>query len=68
MDIDSFVPGFADEPKGAVTLVKEDEGKAYGVVDEITARAFASSAKIYGVNREALSANHELAAILRYAM
>lgn len=68
VDIDSVIPGFVDDETGAIELVKTDDAKAYGVVDEITARALANGAKIVGVRKEDLPAGQELAAILRYAL
>jgi hypothetical protein len=68
LDIDSVVPGFVDEESGAVTFVEKDDAKAYGVVDEIAARAFASGAKVLGVRREDIPGGKELAAILRYPL
>ncbi len=66
VDIDSTVPGYVDEESGAVTFVDRDDAKAYGVVDEIAARAFASGARVMGVRREDIPGGKELAAILRY--
>ena len=68
VDIDTVVPGFVDDETGAITLVPDDDAQAYGVVDEITARALANGAKILGVRKEDLPEGEHLAAILRYAM
>ena len=68
VDIDTVVPGFVNDETGAITLVKEDDAQAYGVVDEITARALSNGAKIFGVRKEDLPEGEQLAAILRYAM
>ncbi|RDE08590.1 baeRF11 domain-containing protein [Pelagibacterium lacus] len=66
VDIDSVTAGFIDDETGAVTFVDTDDAKAYGVVDQITARAFASGATVLGVRREDIPGGNELAAILRY--
>jgi len=68
VDIDSVIPGFVDDETGAVTFVEVDDAKAYGVVDEIAARALASGARILGVRREDLPEGGDMAAILRYAL
>lgn len=66
VDIDSVVPGFIDDETGVVSFVEEDDAKAYGVVDQITARAYASGATVLGVRREDIPGGNDLAAILRY--
>ncbi|HWK65692.1 hypothetical protein CN884_21000 [Ochrobactrum sp. 30A/1000/2015] len=66
VDIDSVVAGFVDDETGAVTFVENDDAKAYGVVDQITARAFASGATILAVRKEEIPGGGDLAAILRY--
>ncbi|WP_173934313.1 hypothetical protein [Chelativorans sp. Marseille-P2723] len=66
INIDSTIPGFVDDETGAVTFVEQDDAKAYGVVDEIAARALASGARVMGVRREDIPGGNELAAILRY--
>lgn len=66
VDIDAMVPGFVDDDSGEIRFAMENEAEAYGVVDEITARALASGARILGVRREDLPADGPLAAILRY--
>jgi hypothetical protein len=68
IDIDSSVPGFVDDNTGAVTFVKEDGAKAYGIVGEIATRAFASGARVLGVRSEDIPGGGELAAILRYPL
>ncbi|CAM5767780.1 hypothetical protein [Bosea minatitlanensis] len=49
------------------TFVEEDDARAYGVVDEITARIFASGGTVVGLRREDVPGGKELAAILRYS-
>src|SRR5690606_7796313 len=66
IDIDTTVPGFVDDESGAVTFVEKDDAKAYGVVDEIAARALASGARVMGVRRDDIPGKGELAAVLRY--
>ncbi|WIY52024.1 hypothetical protein O9Z70_11090 [Devosia sp. YIM 151766] len=66
VDIDSVVAGFIDNESGAVTFVEQDDAKAYGVVDQITARAFVNGATVLGVRREDIPGGGDLAAILRY--
>lgn len=68
VDIDAVVPGFVDADTGAVTFVGHDDAKAYGIVDEIAARALASGAQVIGVRREDMPDGKELAAILRYPL
>jgi len=66
IDIDTTVPGFVDDESGAVAFVDKDDAKAYGVVDEIAARALASGARVMGVRRDDIPGKGELAAVLRY--
>ncbi|MCK9489278.1 MAG: hypothetical protein M0Q42_07770 [Xanthomonadales bacterium] len=68
MDIDTTVPGFVDDDSGAVTFVEKDDAKAYGIVDEIAARALATGARVLGVRRNDIPGGGELAAILRYPL
>lgn len=68
VDIDAVIPGQIDPESGAVTFSDESDVTAYGVVDEIAARALASGARILGVRREDLPGGKDLAAILRYPL
>lgn len=68
VDIDAVVPGQIDAETGAVTFLDESDVTAYGVVDEIAARALASGARILGVRREDLPGGKDLAVILRYPL
>ena len=67
VDIDATVPGFVDDESGDVIFVGNDDNNAYDVVDEITARALASGARIFGTRKEYLPESKALAAILRCA-
>ncbi|MER1968905.1 hypothetical protein [Castellaniella sp. GW247-6E4] len=66
VDIDAVAAGFVDDETGAVSFVDKDDAKAYDIIDEITARAFASGATVLGVRKKDIPGDHELAAILRY--
>ncbi len=67
--INSVLPGFVDDlQSGAVSLVETTRAKAYEIVDEIAARAFATGARVLGVRREDIPGGGELAAILRYPL
>lgn len=66
VDIDSVLPGFVDDDTGEVTFVAEDDAEAYGIVDEITARAFTTGAKVLALRRQDIPGGGDLAAILRY--
>lgn len=68
VDIDAVVPGFVDDETGAVTFVETDDAVAYGVVDAIAARAFASGASVLAVRRDDIPGGGDLAAILRYPL
>lgn len=68
VNIDSVVPGFVDDEDGAVTFVEVDDATAYGVADEIAARALGHGARVLGVREQDLPEGKELAAILRYAI
>jgi hypothetical protein len=68
VDMDSTVPGTVDEENGAVTFAESADATSYGVVDEITGRAFASGARVLAVRKADLPGGGELAAILRYAV
>lgn len=66
VNIDAVVPGLVDDETGAVSFVDENDAQAYGVIDEITARAFASGATVLGVRKQDIPGGQDLAAILRY--
>ncbi|KAA0970993.1 hypothetical protein FPY71_11075 [Aureimonas fodinaquatilis] len=68
VDIDSVVAGFIDDETGAVTFAEKDDAKAYGIIDQITARAFGSGATVLGVRRDEIPGGGDLAAILRYPL
>lgn len=67
VNIDAVVAGFVDDETGAVSFVDNDDAKAYGVIDAIAARAFASGATVLGVRKADIPGGHDLAAILRYS-
>ncbi len=67
VDIDSVVPGTLDD-QGLICFADAASACNYGVVDEIAGRALASGAKVFGVPREELPGQCEVAAVLRYAM
>ena len=67
VDMDAHVPGtIADD--GVVSFAETADASSYGVVDEITARAIASGARIVAARREDIPGGGDLAAILRYAI
>lgn len=68
VDMDTVVHGTVDDVTGAVTMLEAGDVAAYGVVDEITARALRSGARVLAVRRADIPNEQELAAILRYAM
>ncbi|WBX82901.1 hypothetical protein [Sphingosinicella microcystinivorans] len=64
-DFDAVVPGFVDDENGTVEFVEVDDARAYGIVDEIVTRAFATGAHVLAVRKEDLQSGATLAAILR---
>ncbi len=67
VDIDSVVPGFVTED-GEVEFTEDDDGIAYGVVDEITRRVWINRGTVMAVRRDAVPGGGDLAAILRYTL
>ncbi len=63
VDFDWVEKGFIDD-NGVLTF--SDEPGAYGVIDEIVKRAFASGADVLAVRREDMVGDSGVAAILRY--
>lgn len=68
VDIDAVVAGHVDDQTGAVTFADIEDVTAHGVIDEITARAFESGARILGLRREDIPGDSGLAAILRHPL
>ncbi len=68
VDIDAIVPGHVDDQTGAVTFADIKDVTAHGVIDEITARAFDSGARILGLRREDIPGDSGLAVILRHPL
>lgn len=67
VDMDEIVHGTVNDDTGAVTFGEEGP-ETYGVVDEISARALSSGAKVLAVRRDEIPGKSSLAATLRYAL
>ena len=67
VDMDETIPGMVDDD-GAVSFAATDDAVAYGVVDEIAARALRAGARIVSARRADIPGGGALAAILRYAV
>jgi Bacterial archaeo-eukaryotic release factor family 11 len=65
VDIDATLPGVVDEESGAVTI-GEDDGAAYGVIDEIARRALLFGGRVLAVRSDDIPEGGPVAAILRY--
>jgi hypothetical protein len=68
VDIDEKVPGFVDDETGAVTFADADDGKSYGVVDEIARRVLLSRGEVLAVRSADVPGGGPAAAILRYPL
>jgi hypothetical protein len=68
VDIDEKVPGFVDDESGAVTFADADDGKSYGVVDEIARRVLLSRGEVLAVRSADVPGGGPAAAILRYPL
>jgi Bacterial archaeo-eukaryotic release factor family 11 len=66
VDIDELVPGFVDEATGAVTFTDDNDGVAYGVVDEIARRVTLNGGRVLALRRADIPDSASLAAVLRY--
>ncbi|MGO1247130.1 MAG: baeRF11 domain-containing protein [Oceanisphaera sp.] len=66
VDIDGVVNGFVDDETGEVIFDNESDAMNYGIVDEITCRAFRTGAKVMAVRKQDIPGGHDLAVIARY--
>jgi hypothetical protein len=66
VDMDATVAGTVDDPDGAVHFAEANDAVAYGVIDEIAARALRAGARVLAARRADIPGGGELAAILRY--
>lgn len=66
VDIDGVVDGTVDAETGAVSFASEGNAVNYGIVDEITGRAFRSGAKVMAVRKADIPGGQDLAVISRY--
>ncbi len=66
VDIDEVIPGTVNETDGAVALATTPDSASYGVIDEITGRAFLAGGEVLAVRRADMPDGAAVAAILRY--
>jgi Bacterial archaeo-eukaryotic release factor family 11 len=67
VDIEEKVPGFVDDG-GAVTFADGDDGRSYGVVDEIARRVLLSRGEVLAVRGPDVPGGGPSAAIMRYPL
>jgi hypothetical protein len=67
VDIDEKMPGFVDDG-GAVSFADGDDGRSYGVVDEIARRVLLSRGDVLAVRAADVPGGGPAAAILRYVL
>ena len=65
VDMDAVVPGTVDDD-GSVSFAEAASAETYGVVDEITARALGTGARVVAARSADLPDGGQMAAILRY--
>jgi hypothetical protein len=66
VDIDANHPGHVDDETGAVDFAESDNATRYGIVDEVTRRAWLTGGQILALRHDDIPGGGSLAAILRY--
>ena len=66
VDVDANHPGHVDDETGAVDFAESDNATTYGIVDEVTRRAWLTGSQILALRHDDIPGGGSLAAILRY--